>query len=90
MPYGWMQGLAPNLPPNYLPALMDLLIRMLPLIAIGAFMVTLWHAVALLVFGSVGYRGRWETLAADIVLFGVPAAVVISLIVGYVFPVAAY
>jgi len=58
------------------------------LIAIGSFMVTLWHAVALLVFGSLGYRGKWETLAADVVLFGVPAAVAVSLIVGYVLPAA--
>ena len=56
------------------------------LIAIGGFMVTLWHAVALLIFGSVGYRGKWETLTADIVLFGIPAAVVLSLVVGYLFP----
>jgi hypothetical protein len=60
------------------------------LIATGSFMITLWHAVALLVFGSIGYRGKWETLAADIVLFGVPAAVVLSLIAGYVFPTGAY
>jgi hypothetical protein len=60
------------------------------LIATGSFMITLWHAVALLVFGSIGYRGKWETLAADIVLFGVPAAVVLSLIAGYVFPTGSY
>jgi hypothetical protein len=59
------------------------------LIATGAFMVTLWHAVALLIFASVGYRGRWERLAAEIVLFGVPAAIVLSLMVGYLFPPAA-
>ena len=53
-------------------------------------MVTLWHAVALLVFASVGYRGKWETLTADIVLFGVPAAIGLSLIVGYFFPTPAY
>jgi hypothetical protein len=60
------------------------------LIAIGAFMITLWHAVALLVFGSVGYRGKWEKLAAYIVLFGVPAAVVLSVIVAEIFPSAAH
>jgi hypothetical protein len=60
------------------------------LIAAGAFMVTLWHAVALLTFASIGYRGKWDTVAADIVLVGVPAAVVLSLIIGYVFPAAAY
>jgi hypothetical protein len=56
------------------------------LIATGAFMVTLWHAVALLVFSSVGYRGKWETVAADIILFGIPAALAISLMAGYLFP----
>ena len=60
------------------------------LIAIGAFMVTLWHAVALLIFASIGYRGRWETVAADVVLFGVPSAIVFSLIVVELFPSAAY
>jgi hypothetical protein len=60
------------------------------LTAIGAFMVTLWHAVALLIFASVGYRGKWETVIADIVLFGMPAAVGLSLIVGYFFPPGAY
>lgn len=60
------------------------------LIAAGAFMITLWHAVALLIFASVGYRGKWDTVAADIVLFGVPAAVVLSLMVAYFFPPAAY
>jgi hypothetical protein len=60
------------------------------LIATGAFMVTLWHAVALLTFASVGYRGKWDTVAADVVLAGVPAAIVLSLMIGYVFPAAAY
>jgi hypothetical protein len=52
------------------------------LIAIGAFMITLWHSVALLFFSSVGYRGRWATIAADTVLYGVPLAVVVSLAIG--------
>jgi hypothetical protein len=60
------------------------------LIATGAFMVTLWHAVALLTFASVGYRGKWDTVAADVVLAGVPAAIVLSLMIGYIFPAAAY
>jgi hypothetical protein len=51
-------------------------------IAIGAFMITLWHSVALLLMGSVRYRGFWNTAAADMVLFGIPAAVVLSLFVG--------
>jgi hypothetical protein len=52
------------------------------LIAIAAFMVTLWHSVALLVMGSVRYRGFWNAAAADMVLFGIPPAIVLSLIVG--------
>jgi hypothetical protein len=49
-------------------------------LAIAAFMVTLWHSVALLLMGSVRYRGIFQDLAADMVLFGVPPAVVISLL----------
>lgn len=52
------------------------------LIAIGAFMLTLWHSVALLLMGSVRYEGFWSELAADMVLFGIPAAIIVSLIVG--------
>jgi hypothetical protein len=51
-------------------------------IAIAAFMITLWHSVALLLMGSVRYRGIWEKAAADMVLFGIPPAIVISLLVG--------
>jgi hypothetical protein len=51
-------------------------------IAIGAFMITLWHSVALLLMGSVRYRGFWNDFAADMVLFGIPPAVVVSLLVG--------
>jgi hypothetical protein len=49
-------------------------------LAIAAFMITLWHSVALLLMGSVRYRGIFQDLAADMVLFGVPPAVVISLL----------
>jgi hypothetical protein len=49
-------------------------------LAIAAFMVTLWHTVALLLMGSVRYRGIFQDLAADMVLFGIPPAVVISLL----------
>jgi hypothetical protein len=52
------------------------------LIAIGAFMITLWHSVALVLMGSVAYRGFWRDAAADMVLFGIPPAIVVSLIVG--------
>jgi hypothetical protein len=50
-------------------------------IAIGAFMITLWHSVALLLMGSVRYRGFWNDAAADMVLFGIPPAVIVSLLV---------
>jgi hypothetical protein len=50
-------------------------------LAIAAFMVTLWHSVALLLMGSVRYRGIFQDLAADLVLFGIPPAVVISLLI---------
>lgn len=49
-------------------------------LAIAAFMVTLWHSVALLLMGSVRYRGIFQDLAADLVLFGIPPAIVISLL----------
>jgi hypothetical protein len=52
------------------------------LIAIGAFMITLWHTVALLIMGSLRYRGIWASAAADIVLFGIPPAIVLSLLLG--------
>lgn len=46
----------------------------------GAFMITLWHSVALLLMGSVRYRGFFNSLAADMVLFGIPPAIVVSLL----------
>jgi hypothetical protein len=52
------------------------------LIALAAFMITVWHAVALLVMGSVRYRGFWENAAADMVLYGIPPAIVVSAILG--------
>ena len=51
-------------------------------LAIAAFIVTVFHVVALLFFGSVGYRGRAERLAAGGLLYGIPPAIVISLIAG--------
>jgi hypothetical protein len=52
------------------------------LIAIGAFMITVWHVVALIIMGSVRYHGFWERAAADMVLFGIPPAIVISALLG--------
>jgi hypothetical protein len=52
------------------------------LIAMAAFFVTLFHTVALIVMGSVRYHGFWEKAAADLVLFGIPPAILISLLLG--------
>jgi hypothetical protein len=49
------------------------------LIALGGFMITLWHTVALLLMGSVRYRGFWSSAAANMVLWGIPPAIVVSL-----------
>jgi hypothetical protein len=51
-------------------------------LAIGAFIVTVFHVAALLFFGWVRYRGRASRLAADSLLYGIPPAIVISLIAG--------
>jgi GABA permease len=51
-------------------------------IAIAAFMVTLWHSVALILMGSVRYRGFWNKAAADMVLFGIPPAIIASIVAG--------
>jgi hypothetical protein len=51
-------------------------------IAAAAFMVTLWHSVALLLMGSVRYHGFWEQAAAFMVLWGIPPAIVISALIG--------
>jgi hypothetical protein len=52
------------------------------LIALAAFMVTVWHVVALILMGSVRYHGFWEKAAADMVLFGIPSAILISALLG--------
>jgi hypothetical protein len=51
-------------------------------LAIAAFMVSVFHVIALLFFGTVRYRGLAERLAADMLVYGIPPAIVISLIVG--------
>jgi hypothetical protein len=51
-------------------------------LAAAAFFVSVFHVAALLFFGSVRYRGRWSSLAANTMLFGVPLAIVIAAIVG--------
>jgi hypothetical protein len=50
------------------------------LLAIGAFMVTVWHVAALLIMRGSGYRGLWATLAADTILYGIPPAVVLGVL----------
>ncbi len=50
------------------------------LIATGAFLISLWHIVAILFFESVRYRGEWERAAEGLVLVGVPVAIVVSLL----------
>jgi hypothetical protein len=49
-------------------------------LAIAALIVNVFHVVALLLFGSAGYRGRWANLTADIVLYGMPVAVLAGLV----------
>jgi hypothetical protein len=44
-------------------------------LTILSFMVTVWHSVGLLLFGAAGYRGRWGRVTADLMLYGVPPAV---------------
>jgi hypothetical protein len=50
-------------------------------LASAAFFVTVFHVAALLLFGSVRYRGRWTSFAANTMLFGIPLAIVIAAIV---------
>jgi hypothetical protein len=52
------------------------------LIAIGAFMISVWHVVALIFFRSAGYRGPWASFAANTVLFAMPPAILISALLG--------
>jgi hypothetical protein len=50
-------------------------------LAILGLIVSVFHGVALLVFSGVGYEGRWARIAADTILFGMPVAIVVSLLV---------
>jgi hypothetical protein len=50
------------------------------LLAIAAFMVTVWHVAALLIMRSAGYRGRWASVAADTIIYGIPPAVVVGIL----------
>ena len=49
-------------------------------LGVGAFIVTVFHAAALLLMRGAGYRGRWESLAAYTLIIGIPPAVLIGAI----------
>jgi hypothetical protein len=51
-------------------------------LALVAFFVTVFHVAALLLFGTLRYRGRWASFAANTMLYGIPPAIVVSLIAG--------
>jgi hypothetical protein len=51
-------------------------------LAIAAFIVTVFHVLALLLFSSVRYHGRADKLAADMLLYGIPPAILVSAIAG--------
>ncbi len=50
------------------------------LLALGFFLINVWHIVGLTVFQSVGYRGMGSTFLARLSLYGTSAAVVLALI----------
>jgi hypothetical protein len=49
-------------------------------LGIGAFIVTVFHAAALLLMRGAGYGGRWESLTAYTLIIGIPPAVLIGVI----------
>lgn len=49
-------------------------------LGLGAFIVTVFHAAALVLMRGAGYRGRWESLAAHTLVIGIPPAVLIGVI----------
>jgi hypothetical protein len=49
-------------------------------LGVGAFMVTVFHAAALVLMRGAGYRGRWESLAAYTLFIGIPPAVLVGVI----------
>jgi hypothetical protein len=51
------------------------------ILAGGVALVNIAHVVALFLFESVGYRGGWQRLFAQLSLWGTPAAIIISLLV---------
>jgi hypothetical protein len=52
------------------------------LIALAMALVNLAHVVGLFLFQSVGYSGMWSRFFARLSLFGTPAAIVVSLLLG--------
>jgi hypothetical protein len=51
------------------------------LLAVGFFIINVWHFVALTVFESIGYRGTLGDFFARLSLYGTPVAIVIALLV---------
>ncbi len=51
------------------------------LLALGAFLINVWHIVGLTMFQSVGYRGAGSSFLARISLYGTLGAVVVALII---------
>jgi hypothetical protein len=51
-------------------------------LAIATFIVTLFHVAALFLFGYTRYHGRAERFAAYTLLIGIPAAILVSALVG--------
>jgi hypothetical protein len=49
-------------------------------LAIGAFIVTVFHGAALLLMRGDEYRGRWERLTAYSLIAGIPPAVIVGVI----------
>jgi hypothetical protein len=52
------------------------------LIAMAAFVISVWHVVALVFFETIRYRGPWAKIASSLILFGMPPAILVSLLVG--------
>lgn len=51
-------------------------------LAVGVGLISLAHVVGLVLFESVRYRGGFERFFADLVLWGMPPAIVFSLLIG--------
>lgn len=50
------------------------------LIAIGAFLITTFHVIGAVLFGTLRYRGLAEKASTVIILGGLPVAILVSLL----------